>query len=451
MADIQTLPYFEIEDVLSFIALADTEKISKGDLSTFLLHYFPHMLTLKVCSTFEPIMYKGEYLKYYWSSIKNVTSFSINSLKGEWKSKTNNTYFIRHTYKGVDKKEIAALGDLEDTYHYYSKTEKEFWRANDKRKALIYHDLKNKTLYLSASTESGLDLLGFLISDAYPHFADELWDIDFEIAKPFGDYLAENSPLFLPWVEIEKLFKARSDDKIENEELILLNKLLKELNDAYKLGKEVDLKRLSEKYGIDEKEIISIQEQLDSITNEKFPPFKIPAEDQIYQIGYRTPPPALLTTFESTLDDESSPFIFYDNHEIRYLYLTLTNHSFITDFGSDDLGNYFLSLFEKAFSHHSAPYIMNTLFYLLLESKGELIYVRSIAYEMLKLFGNVLLPELKMEAETFIEKLSRFLLKHICPNALSEITKRPSIGEAKKGTYKIQGTQLLYQMIELKQ
>lgn len=94
--------------------------------------------------------------------------------------------------------------------------------------------------------------------------------------------------------------------------------------------------------------------------------------------------------------------------------------------------------------------IMNTLFFILLHAGEEYLPVRFYAWEIMKLFDHVLLPDLDCTEEECIAKFSRFTLKKLCTNAICEVASCPSSDAVKWGTYDIRRTVLLEYLVALK-
>ena len=131
------------------------------------------------------------------------------------------------------------------------------------------------------------------------------------------------------------------------------------------------------------------------------------------------------------------------------MFKTMTANSYQREVERLSVAGHIEHLFEEAFGYDEGITIMNTIFFILLHRGSEYLPVRSYAWEIMKLFGHLLLPELGITAEEFITKFSRFTLKKLCTNAICEVASRPSAEEVRQGTYGIRRTVFLEVLLEL--
>ena len=181
----------------------------------------------------------------------------------------------------------------------------------------------------------------------------------------------------------------------------------------------------------------------------RFPELKISQGDRDFSLpACPVPPPALRRGFRDYLD-HSSVFFACDDEEAFETFCAFSGASHASDLDIGELAGYISDLFVDAFGENSGLTIMNTLFYQMIHVGDQWIPVRSYALEILKLFHHVLLPDLKTDMEGFISRLSRFVLRKLCTNAICEVRSKPSKEDLERGTYPISSTVFFTDFLEL--
>ena len=180
----------------------------------------------------------------------------------------------------------------------------------------------------------------------------------------------------------------------------------------------------------------------------KFPELILSESDKQNALsGFPIPPPAIRRKFSYPLNDKEV-FLIYDSVIEYHLFLSLAGESKSESVGADDLVFHIEDLFLDTFDDLGFD-IMNYFFYMLTHIGDVWHSVRSYGFEILKLYHQVIFPDLETDSAGFIELFSQFVYRKLCTNALCEVQKRPSREDRKNGTFSVKRTPFFDDFFEL--
>ena len=448
----RSLHIFEIEE---FCRIIDRPLLEKEHFHGFVQEHFLRFFMLDEISVTPSMSHRGETLRQHWQEM-HLEGFDPSRLVGKWETELLGSRYEKLTFDGITDEEIERLELDERYYSFFHKDRESFWEAPTMRYPTLYHDKEEQKLYLSAMTFSGYELLCHVLSATYPEFMDEEWEPAWDMNMTLVSLIKNTEGLTLPWSAITDLFDTphshpeheQSDDGIDMEKM---NKLLGDIMEAHNTGKTFNKKQASTKYGISEEEISDIEKQIGQMFARQIKEIAVPEADKRYAISYRVPSPKERRKFQDALGSPGGPFTVFEEGETTHSFHILTGNSFAREVDGNGIADHLSTVFEEAFGWNSGMTIMNTFFYILQFTRETPTPVRSFAWEILKLFGHVLLPDLHLTEEEFIARFSRFVLKKMCPNAICEVSGRPDNEDLKRGTYPIKSTVFFEDFLELNQ
>lgn len=436
----------DLEDIWTYCRLLDADAYTKRGINGTIQKHFIRFFQIDEISNLKNIAHRGEILQQLWSQMV-FPGFDSSRLLGKWKTKRSGNRYLELSYDGISEKDIETVNLDEIHYPLYLKDKKSYWEADSSRFPTFYFDDETQILGLSALTYSGYDLL-FQILRASFGSVDELlrhphWVMDITLAS----VIQKSEDMNAPWIEMQSHFthtqKAISPSPEGGgtmPDMDTLNKLFGELMEAHNEGKTFNRKRASKTYGMSEQAIESLEQQLKQMFAKYDKGFAVPTEEQRWSIDYPVPPPAKRRYFVEELDTDNSPFSVVEDAQSEQTFNALTGNSLTRELEREGISGHISSLFEEAFGWDAGMTIMNSFFMILVHTGNDLIPVRSFAWEILKLFGHILLEQLDVTDQEFITRFSRFVLKKMCTNAICEITERPSTEDLLRGTYLIRST-----------
>lgn len=435
-------------DDFEFFCKGIDEKIyDTAGLAGVIDNNFIDFFELDSLSNLPKIMHGNESVAYHWKPFifKDIVQIKI---PGDWEI-DRNEQFLRFRLAELseqDKEQIRTKSNFSELLP--EEKSDGYWKFTGLLKPELYIDSNTEEGVVLAASAHDYFLTILILSSVYP-IVHKIFLAEQIVSFSLFTITEKIEGFYTPWEYYTLPFKNYDTDSGDRDDsLKSINILLKEVTDAKNHGKTVDIDKRCRDLEINREEFQSILDSTEDLVSKKFPELILSVSDKQNSLsGFPIPTPAVRKKFSYPLTDEGV-FLIYDSVKEYHLFLSLAGGIRSESIGAGDLVIHIEDLFLDTFDHLGFD-IMNYFFYMLTHLGDVWHSVRSYGVEILKLYHQVIFPNLETDSAGFIELFSQFVFRKLCTNAICEVQKRPSREDREKGTFSVKRTPFFDNFFEL--
>ena len=466
--------HLQSRDMDSFCKILDPIGYASGGITQVINNRYIEFCKLSIRTVISEDQHRLFNGIFCWAELHlpGIRSIEIPNIPGSWEvdeTLVTSKQLVRLSYLKIEptlSKKIHVPEAMLD-----GRTTKKFWDIGNEVRPDLYINLATDQVAISSLSQVGFNIVLCLLAHIFPQSNLLGGKPDYVMSLFTSAFLKEVDDIVLPWRkfmepfnefneidevdELDEFDKFDEFDEMEEEPEISdkIDRIYKVLAPFFsKIINSADpeeLKKITEDLGLDPEELSAFMEQVESQIEKESPHLELSQEDEVLAIEF----PISLNFLRPLFNDHlvnSELFDINDDEESYALFATLTNNNFANEVQATGLCDYVTDLFLEEFGAENGLQIMGQLFYMLLLSSDEKLLVRSYALEILKVHHSTLLPSLGTDIEGFMGRFSRFVYRKLAKRALVMLDARPSKEQLEQGSYTVVPSDLLYDLISIK-
>jgi hypothetical protein len=436
-----------IDDLDQWAYLLDSKTYEEQGFTAVVVKHFLDFFLIDQVMNIPEVYHRGEKLEHCVRIIEDVR-FDPEKLLGTWEITRRGKSLIRLSYEGITPAERARVRIQRQTLEKFHKDKETYWEDQSMRFPTVYYHAKQRVLVIEAQTASGYDLAWRLVRASTPNFDDNRKYVEpsWAYSSSLDTIIHQNPRIRTPWETYVKPFENKQKATQQStDEMERFNSVLREIQDAHNNGTSFDAQKLAKQTGLSTEAIASIEKSLSSIMQKHQLVTEIPEADKHYLLDIAEPSPALKRFYRHTLL-VSELFTVNGSEQVKQQFDVLTGQRYHDMLAQVPPEIIITDLFASPFEDYDTT-VMNTTFHLLLATGEQWTPARTYAVTLIKWFGHVILPSLRVDYDEFIDLFCEFLVRKLCSHALCEVQSRPSKENRSQGNFLIRGTELLRTLI----